>query len=382
LTSARRLAPPWLLRDVLLPFAASRAVLLVVALVAITVLPMSPFVPAEWTLVPDHPLLAAFARWDGKWYLEIAANGYTYTPGAQSSVSFFPLFPALIGALGDLVGRTDPSALALSGILVSNAALLMGACYLVALVRLDRDEDTAARAARYLFFFPTSLFLSAVYADAVLLAVSAAAFYHARRDQWWLAGLFGAFAALSRPHGVILAAPLALEYLHQRGFALRRIRLDALALLLPFAGLGVYVAYLGATFGAPFAFVETQHGWDRSLTMPWDTLARFFSQPLTWHRNEHSWVDLGFLLLLGGVAVAAWRLVRPSYALFVTLILLAALSSGSLLSLMRVGVSLFPVHIVLALVTRDERADRLLLAGSAAVGALFMAMFARWYWVA
>ncbi len=97
-------------------------------------------------------------------------------------------------------------------------------------MRLDFDRATAARAVLYLLVFPTTLFLSAVYAESLFLALTVAAFYHARRGQWWIAGALGGLAALARPHGVLLALPLAVEYLAQRDFDLRAIRGNILAL--------------------------------------------------------------------------------------------------------------------------------------------------------
>ena len=51
-----------------------------------------------------------WARWDGRWYVEIAEHGYTYDPNAQSSVAFFPLYPALMRLL-TLPFGTDHTAL-------------------------------------------------------------------------------------------------------------------------------------------------------------------------------------------------------------------------------------------------------------------------------
>jgi hypothetical protein len=379
----------WLFRDVLVPFLATRALLLIVAATSLSVLPHSPYSFPEWETVTD-PLLSAFSRWDGLWYREIAEDGYTYEPGGQSSVSFFPLYPMLMRAVGTLVGAADHTALAAVGVLLSNIALGAGVALLVALVRLDHDEDTASRAALYTLAFPTSFFLSSVYADVLFLLLTVAAFLAARHQRWWIAGLLGGLTALSRPHGVLIALPLALEYALQHGWSWRspfrtlaRFRPSLLALGLVPAGLVLYMTFLGVAFGAPLAFVETQSaGWGRGFAMPWDTLAQFFSEPLTMHRNEHSLLDLAFAVGLGACAVAAWRLTRPSYALLATVILVGALSSGTLISLMRVGAALFPVPIVLAVVGRDPRVDRLVLVVGSVLGGLFMALFAQHYWVA
>src|SRR4051812_29604198 len=35
-------------------------------------------------------------RWDVGWYGRVALDGYSYIPGAESNVAFFPLFPLLL----------------------------------------------------------------------------------------------------------------------------------------------------------------------------------------------------------------------------------------------------------------------------------------------
>ena len=44
--------------------------------------------------------LAGWCQGDGGWYLRIAESGYFYTPGRQSSVAFFPVFPMLLRGFG------------------------------------------------------------------------------------------------------------------------------------------------------------------------------------------------------------------------------------------------------------------------------------------
>ncbi len=93
-------------------------------------------------------------------------------------------------------------------------------------------------------------------------------------------------------------------------------------------------------------------------------------------------MDLAFTVLLLALTGASWRLLRASYAVLSTVVLLALFASGSLMSMMRFGVALFPLFIVLAIVGRRGWFERTYLATSAGLSALFMALFAQWYWVA
>ena len=385
-------------RDVLVPFVATRAALVLVGWWSVLAWPRSPFVPAEWGVDGAHPLLQAFTRWDWEWYGRIAGEGYTAGAG-QSATAFFPLFPLVARMLGSLFGATSPVGLAVAGVLVANAALIVALAYLVALVREELDAAAAARASLYVLVFPATLFLSVAYPESLFLALSVAAFYHARHGQWWLAGALGGLAALSRPHGVLILLPLAVEYVLQlreqaasseaAGSAragrvpdvLRRVRFDVLALALVPAAVAGWSAFLWLRFGDPLAFVHGHEGWGRTLVAPWETLARFFSAPLTLHTGNHSLVDFLFAALLVGLAVASWRVLRPSYAAWLTVLTLAVMSTGILLSMPRYAATFFPAFIVLAIAGRDVWFHRAFVVGSSAAAAVFMAMFAQWYWV-
>src|SRR5688500_6462153 len=47
--------------------------------------------------------LAGWAQWDSCWYHRIASDGYSYVPGMQSTVAFFPAYPLVVRAFGVLI---------------------------------------------------------------------------------------------------------------------------------------------------------------------------------------------------------------------------------------------------------------------------------------
>jgi len=47
-------------------------------------------------------------------------------------------------------------------------------------------------------------------------------FYFARTQKWWLAGIFGFFASLTRLVGIILFPVLVFEYLIQQKFDFKK----------------------------------------------------------------------------------------------------------------------------------------------------------------
>jgi hypothetical protein len=293
----------------------------------------------------------------------------------------------LMKAVAVLIGRTDEEGILIAGILVANLALLTGLIYLVALVRLDFDRTIAARTALYLLIFPTSLFLSAVYADPLFLALAVAAFYHARRGQWWIAGLLAAAGTLTRPQGLLVVVALFYEYLAQRQFRLRAIRADILALGLAPAALAGWGYCLYRLFGHPLVGVHASAVWGREMMPPWRLI--FGNLAVLYHAwgnyqrvHYYAIIDLSFVAVLFVLVVACWRMVRSSYALFASISFLLMTSSGVAASIMRYGLTLFPIFIVLALVGRRPAFDRAYTVIAVALLSLFMAMFVQWYWVA
>jgi hypothetical protein len=92
-------------------------------------------------------------------------------------------------------------------------------------------------------------------------------------------------------------------------------------------------------------------------------------------------VDLAFTLGAAVAVVAAWRLLRPPHALYATALLLAPLFTGSLLSMPRFVLGIFPVFLVLARVTARPLAERAALVLGAGGLAVSSALYAQYYWV-
>ena len=144
--------------------------------------------------------------------------------------------------VGEITRFADPPGLYAMAVIVANVALFVAAVELVQLARLDFDDATASRAAWYLLVFPTSFFLSAAYGESLFLALSLGSILACRRGAWWQAGVLGGLAALTRPFGVLVVLPLAIEAWQQR--AERPLWRSGLAMVpIPLALLG-YMAYL------------------------------------------------------------------------------------------------------------------------------------------
>ncbi len=360
----RALSRPFV-TDVLVPLVATRA-----ALVAIAVLGFRlPTGDPSAGQASANPLLSAFSHWDGVWYVNIAAQGYGYTHETFTAYAFSPLLPLLMHLVAPLFG-TGTDAMLVAGLAVVNTALVVACVVLTRLVRLDHDEATARRAPLYLLVFPTSFFLSTLYPEALFLALAVGAFYAARRDRWALAAVLAALCVLTRPHGVLVVLPLALEYAHAHWSRPRRVAPDAAWLALPVLTFGGWLAFQQIAFGDALAFVHAQSAWMRRPSLPWEAFSNAFAN------GRDGWPDVAYALAVIALAAFAARRLRPSYGLFAVVFVLAPLASGQLYSMIRFALSIFPLFIAIALLGRHALFDRAYVPASLLFGGALMICFA------
>jgi len=367
-------------RAVWLPWLATRAPLFFVAWIGLRFFPTNES-RWRWQAFPGQLWLDGWARWDSGWYWTIADGGYFYTAGSQCNVAFFPLFPLASAALSLPLRAWLPEqqAFLAAGIALSWAALL-AACF--GIHRLGAEllsEPAAARALWLLCTFPFAVFFSAAYSESLFLALSVWAFVMARRRRWWWACSLAGLCAVTRIPGFLVAAALAVEYLHQIGYSPRGLRRDALAFALPAASLLALLVYFQARFGDPFVFLNVQAAWGRSEPA---VLVTHIAETLAGHGSaarllRHAWSMAAAVVAVPLTAVV-WRRLGASYALLCASSLLLAVGTG-LMSTGRHIAVLFPLFLAAGLVVRRRVHLVLACAVFAAFQALFAYGFANWY---
>jgi Gpi18-like mannosyltransferase len=120
-----------------------------------------------------------------------------------------------------------------------------------------------------MFLFPTAFVLSGVFTESLFLFLLIACFYYAKKKDWWKAGIAGFFLSLTRFWGVFVILPLLYEYLKARNFEIKRIRKDALWLLLVPLGLVLFSCYGYYKIGAYFSYWAVQSkAWGHMFTNP------------------------------------------------------------------------------------------------------------------
>jgi hypothetical protein len=305
---------------------------------------------------PDSHLLVGWARYDAGWYAHIATEGYSYTPGQQSPVAFFPAYPVVLRGLGALGVDTF-----IAGVLLTLVCGLAAVVLFTRWASLLEGEEAARHAGLLLVLYPFAYYLyGAMYSDALFLLLVVGAFYLLERGQLLPAVLLAAVATAARPVAPALVFGLIarrLEWKHQRGekWSLQ----DALPVLAAL-GLVVYCLYLWRAFGEPFAFAKVQSapGWDQQPGLRTWLKVR-------WFQGFSSAMSVGDGLRLVGHAafsLGALALVWPTvkrlgwgYGAYVAAMVgMPTLSSKDFMGMGRYLLASFPLFLTLAVLLHER----------------------------
>jgi Gpi18-like mannosyltransferase len=313
------------------------------------------------TLITPGTFLSFWNQWDATRYISIAQYGYK----TSFDFAFFPLFPLLTGILSTPLGGWS---YLLVGMLVSNGALL-GTLFVLYQIAVDNaGEEVARRSLLYLCIFPTAFFFFAAYNESLFLLLVTGAFLAMRRQRWWLVGLLGCLAALTRSAGLLLVAPYLYELWQVRDTILGRWRalISGIApiLLIPLGTL-LYSFYCWKMTGNPLEFAAVQDHWARQLSWPWVGLWHacfelFLNQPFGSFNQVHILLDLCATLGFIALTILGWSKIRVSYSIWMVLLLLYILLTPSigqrdpLISNQRFVLEMFPAFITLALISLQK----------------------------
>jgi hypothetical protein len=336
-------------------------------------------------------LFRTFAQWDARWFVQIADNGYAQVPEAAA---FFPLYPALVHGLTWVTGST-----LVAGTLISLASAAVAAAVLAELARMLLGDRAARDAVLYLALYPVAFVFTAVYSDALFLALSAAAFLGAERGRPLLAGVLAGLATGTRIIGLALVPALAVVLWRGRSGLLRLA-----PLLLAPAAVGLYALYLDRELDDAGAFASAQTDWDRDagtlgpISGAFDAVraaGRGLKElvradgTFTQVHTVSLWNVTHLALLAAAVWLTwvAWSRVGRAYGVYSAASLLVILSAPAtgfpLVSLPRFLLSDFPLFLALAVVTLDRpRAREILLCTFVALGVAAAFSFSRGVWIA
>lgn len=306
-------------------------------------------------------LARLWLRTDSPSYLGIAQNWYVTEGDPRFHIVFFPLYPLCIRALSYLTGGN----LFAAALAVSNLCAMGGGILLYELATLDLPRREALYLTLLGMLLPGAMFLGAPMTESLFLLLSLACAYCARRQRFWLAGLFAALAGFTRSVGVLLAALMAFEMLTalmrdgnwQAGRILRYLGCLLLACLGTLAYLLVNYQVTGSAF--TFLTYQREH-WSQSLGFFFNTAAYQTENLLAAlaageARNAFGLFLPNLLCSFGalGIMLPAVRKVRPSYGAYFLLYFAVAIGCTWLLSAPRYLAVCFPLAFGLQALLQD-----------------------------
>lgn len=357
------------LRFVLVHVALSRAIYLGVGVTTALLIEASGTVRLADLVGPaGDALRGLLVHGDSYWYRTIIEDGYAAIPfsaDAQQNWAFFPLYPAVVAALGGSH---------LAGILVANVAAVAATHLLLAEVRAGWGRTVARWTVLFLLYWPFSGMLSSFRPESLMLLFVVGAWVAGRRGSWWVAWSCVALATLTRSQGLLVALVLIDPLWAQRDAIRQRPWPVLVGAALPLLAVAGFSAYLGALTGDPLAWAHIQVAWGRAGFDPLGLLAAYWP-PLFirygWDFSLVNWLIIGSVV---AIAVVHVRLRAPGLAVFAVAWTVGAAVFGALTTSMGRYVStLFPVPLALA-ASRRLRPHRvavlgLFIAGLASVGA-------------
>ena len=328
----------------------------------------------------------AIVRWDSLHYLSIAQHGYSVGENQwDTNTPFFPLYPWLMRLLG---GWTGEQGLILAGLLLSNLAFFAAMVLLYKLVAEITEPIIAQRSILYLALFPTSFFFSSLYAESLFLFVVVAFFYMLRCKNWWVAGLFGGLATLTRGPGVLLALVFTWEYMRSLKWSVRQVRWPLFAVMLVPTALAVLFIVQWRQAGDPLAVSNALGMWRTTADGPLEGLRLVF-WGLASRTNLPGFglifpASMTLLFIAAGIRTksqpSSWQVWFWSY--FITVVVLSNAVTTPFYSAIRFYLAVFPAFVVFAQWGAAPVFHRTYLTVSSFFLLLSTILFSRWYWVA
>ncbi|MFF5293450.1 mannosyltransferase family protein [Paractinoplanes globisporus] len=252
----------------------------------------------------DRTLRGQLLVWDAGWFLRVAVNGYphgyTYDVNGQlqgNELAFFPLYPMLIRGVAALGMSPQTAAIGVSWVASIGAAI---ALHLLGTSLYGKRAGWALVA--ICCSAPVSVVLSMAYSEALFLALVAGMLVAAHRQVWWVAGLLGLGAALTRPTGAAAALALAVAAVMAVRESRRKAWQPLGAAAVALAGVPLFLAWVGWRVHDPSAWFRIQAaGWGTSFDFGESTWT-FLSQTLS---TGDGWVPMSVALILLAALAAA-----------------------------------------------------------------------------
>lgn len=378
-----------MIKKILLMFLTWRIFLVVIAFLAVAYIPLGSkdrYLGGSYSLYQTLPHFFSWANFDGEHYLFIAIYGYK-----DLEQAFFPFYPMLISFFAKPFSSDLTASLinyTFVGLIISNVCLLLSLIYLWKLIKIDYPKKIAFLTIIILLIFPTSFYFGALYNESLFLFLSVISFYNFRKRNFVLAGIFGMFSAMTRIFGILLFPAFLIEIYISK----IPIKKSFWIFLIPL-GLVGYMWYQYTNFKDPFAFynlqkiVGEQHQ-EGIILLP-QVFFRYIKMLLAVNPQNPIYQTIILEFLTGLVflilpIVGYFKKIRLSYLFYAFVGFLMPTIQGSLSSLPRYVLILFPSFLIAAMIIAklSKAVKILILIISLALLITETTLFLRGYWVA
>lgn len=337
------------------------------------------------TVDQPHYWLSVWLNYDGNHYTAIAQYGYQV-----AQYAFFPFYPVILRLISlPILLFTDNQRLALAAAgLAINYLALSGAIYfMLQIAKLKFNIAAGRRAAMLLLFFPSAIYLAAIYNESLFLLLSVAAFFFAFTKNWWLASLMAGLASLTRLVGVWVILAISLEWLIAYRGQWRAHWRQALPLLLMPLLASLYPLYQWWQVGNPLQFIDSQKAWDRSINSSViNTVMQQMVKGLDFRHFSAATIAPAYDALAVVIGLlAALILAYKKYwvfGLYTLLLVLTPLASGQTVGAIRYIVVIFPMFLLAGWLTRHHTSYSFILALSVIFMALLSLHYLHGWWFA
>ena len=370
-----------ILRYILILFIFSRIALTIVGVTA------RHFYNNDLLRYSNHVWLDIWGIWDSGYYLDIAKRGYSldqnfefqinksegFYSQHQINFAFFPLYPLTIRLINSFLNNYF-----ISGLVVSNLALMIAAFFIYKLSTLLFDKQVAKSSVKYLLLFPTSFILSGVFSESLALLLIILSSYFMGKKKWITSGVMAALAALTKITGLLAIVILALK---KRKKILGKK--EIFILTLPIMAIALLFYYQYRITGDPFIFFSTEKlGWGANFTNPIQTLGMvLLSLNVSVWFLIYKLTAIIFIITEIILIIFSYRKIHLSYWLFWLLAFILPLTSGvaPALSMPRHSLLFFPQYIVLALAAKTLKSGKILTISFVGIQLLLMALWVNGY---
>ena len=283
----------------------------------------------------ERAFVDPWMRWDAVWFEKIVSHGYSATDG---TAQFHPLYPWLAIPLAKL--GISP---ALSLLIISSVAGI-GLFYSFAkLARLDLNPKDTFFALLIFSLAPPAFIIFAPYSEALFLLLAVLCLYFMRKKSWWLAGIMGGLATLTRQQGIFLIFPIGWELFENSGRNIKTLFKqwkELLSLCLVILGFVIWVLYraiylndFGIKLGNIQEFIYStiistsaaKVVPAQQFIWPWQALYYTINKIIT-NPDIDIWVNIITGIFFLALLAFSWRKMRVSYRIFALMITIISFS--------------------------------------------------------